>query len=220
MSIFQDELGRMWFGTLEGVSMYDGEKTTAFKPSVEGLSLLGNETHFITGDKKGNLLFTSDSMLIHYDIYQEKFTCLRKKGTSCLYAQDNKIWMATRDSIYTWNSGERRFDPFYSVKGKGHISQLHDDAEQGLLIGTTQGLYRLNHRKNVMTCLIPDIHAYAIYKDSRQQLWVANYRNGIYKLVDGVLTSYKATGGNALSSNDVRGVLWKITREICGLPPI
>lgn len=205
MSIYQDELGRMWFGTLEGISMYDGEKTTAFKPSAEGMDIIGNETHFIVGDKKGNLLFTSDSMLIHYDIYQERFTCLRKKGASCLHARNDKIWMATRDSVYAWNISEKKFDYFSALKGKGHITQLYDDGEQGLWVGTSQGLYRLDQQKKTATCLIPQIHACAIYKDSRQQLWVADYRNGICKLSNGALTRYKADGGNAISNNDVRG---------------
>ena len=30
MSIYQDELDRMWFGTLEGVSMFNGERTVQF----------------------------------------------------------------------------------------------------------------------------------------------------------------------------------------------
>lgn len=31
MSIHQDQLGRMWFGTREGINLYDGKQITAFK---------------------------------------------------------------------------------------------------------------------------------------------------------------------------------------------
>ena len=31
MSIYQDCLGRMWFGTREGVSIYDGERMRVYK---------------------------------------------------------------------------------------------------------------------------------------------------------------------------------------------
>ena len=31
MSIYQDRLGRMWFGTREGVSVYDGERMRVYK---------------------------------------------------------------------------------------------------------------------------------------------------------------------------------------------
>ncbi|WP_308596817.1 two-component regulator propeller domain-containing protein [uncultured Parabacteroides sp.] len=33
MAIYQDNLGRMWFGTEEGISIYDGVRTTVYKPS-------------------------------------------------------------------------------------------------------------------------------------------------------------------------------------------
>ena len=33
MAIYQDNLGRMWFGTEEGISIYDGVQTKVYKPS-------------------------------------------------------------------------------------------------------------------------------------------------------------------------------------------
>ena len=35
VSICQDELGRMWFGTLEGLSCYNGNSMAVYKPSPE-----------------------------------------------------------------------------------------------------------------------------------------------------------------------------------------
>ena len=63
MSIHQDQLGRMWFGTEEGLNMYDGQRMKIFKPrykidahSVEGKDgILGNNNYPITEDKAGNL---------------------------------------------------------------------------------------------------------------------------------------------------------------------
>ena len=31
MAIYQDQLGRMWFGTREGINLYDGGQITVFK---------------------------------------------------------------------------------------------------------------------------------------------------------------------------------------------
>ena len=33
MAIYQDNLGRMWFGTEEGINIYDGVQTKVYKPS-------------------------------------------------------------------------------------------------------------------------------------------------------------------------------------------
>ena len=60
VSICQDELGRMWFGTLEGLSCYDGNEMVVYKPSVaKEYSFLGNEVHKLVSGQ-GNIFFTSD----------------------------------------------------------------------------------------------------------------------------------------------------------------
>ena len=76
MAIYQDNLGRMWFGTEEGISIYDGVQTKAYKPSEfhrQNANPIGNQTHFIAGDKDGNVFFDSDQSLIRYDIQTQKF---------------------------------------------------------------------------------------------------------------------------------------------------
>lgn len=83
MAIYQDNLGRMWFGTEEGISIYDGVQTKAYKPSEfhrQNANPIGNQTHFIAGDKDGNVFFDSDQSLIRYDIQTQKFSCLRKSN--------------------------------------------------------------------------------------------------------------------------------------------
>lgn len=67
MAIYQDNLGRMWFGTEEGISIYDGVQTKVYKPSEfhrQNANPIGNQTHFIAGDKDGNVFFDSDQSLI------------------------------------------------------------------------------------------------------------------------------------------------------------
>ena len=59
MSIYQDKLGRMWYGTHEGLSIYDGKQMESYKPwsgsalEKNTLELNGNEITAITGDKQG-----------------------------------------------------------------------------------------------------------------------------------------------------------------------
>lgn len=50
MAIYQDNLGRMWFGTEEGISIYDGVQTKVYKPSEfhrQNANPIGNQTHFL-----------------------------------------------------------------------------------------------------------------------------------------------------------------------------
>ena len=61
LSICQDELDRMWFGTLEGLNCYNGNQMKTYKPSPDNKDYFGgNEISHIVSDKQGNLFFTSD----------------------------------------------------------------------------------------------------------------------------------------------------------------
>ena len=64
LSIAQDGLGRMWFGTQEGINMYDGEQITYVKgniTNIQGDSLwIGNYISFIVHDDEGNIFFIAD----------------------------------------------------------------------------------------------------------------------------------------------------------------
>lgn len=57
MAIYQDQLGRMWFGTREGINLYDGGQITVFKGWMRASEQdtasvwLGNEVSAITGDR-------------------------------------------------------------------------------------------------------------------------------------------------------------------------
>ncbi|MCC8153267.1 MAG: hypothetical protein LIP01_03050, partial [Tannerellaceae bacterium] len=61
MSIYQDEIGRMWFGTLEGLNMYNGKDITVFKANdfqdTNQAFRLGNDNRYITGDNQGHIFF-------------------------------------------------------------------------------------------------------------------------------------------------------------------
>ena len=77
LSICQDELDRMWFGTLEGLNCYDGNQMKTYKPSPDNKDYFGgNEISHIVSDKQGNLFFTSDGKLIRYDLHKDRFLSL------------------------------------------------------------------------------------------------------------------------------------------------
>ena len=94
MAIYQDQLGRMWFGTEEGISISTGVQTIVYKPSEyhrENTNPIGNQTHFIAGDKDGNVFFDSDNALIRYDIRTQKFSCLQESNVNCITSIQCKL---------------------------------------------------------------------------------------------------------------------------------
>lgn len=203
VSICQDELGRMWFGTLEGLSCYDGTSMTVYKPSQANTeTFLGNEIHNIVSDKRGNLFFTSDRVLIRYNLAKERFSP-QLQDASCIHAQNEKVWVAAHDSIYAWDREQEKFTFIYKLQKS--ITSLYIDANNCFWLGTPAGLYRIDNIDNpAPICVIPNVSIHSLYQDTKGRMWVAAYRAGMYKIENGISQKFAIERDFELSSNDVR----------------
>ena len=154
MSIYQDELGRMWFGTEEGISLYNGKELIAFKHSedsvISRIIPVGNMSFPIVGDKNGNIYFRSDEKLLHYDIRKEKFSCLKSENVSSVYCNDSLVLVASSDTIYTWENKNKAFNIFLKTNLHGYnIQKIFIDSKSRLWIGTSGGLFLYNGHFNI-----------------------------------------------------------------------
>lgn len=205
LSICQDELGRMWFGTLEGLNCYDGSVVNAYKPSLnDAENSFGNQVDEIVSDKNGNVFFISDGMLVRYDIYKETFTPLHRQG-SCLHVHGHDVFMSANDSVFKWDIEKKQFDLVYHLKLRTTITCLYVDDNNSLWIGTRTGLYRLSgQEREIPVCVIPNSSIHSLYRDSKKRMWVATFRQGMYKIENGVCSDFPFEGEQSLSNNDVR----------------
>lgn len=211
MAIYQDKLGRMWFGTEEGISVYNGVRTIAYKPSEYDRSensLIGNQTHSIAGDKNGDIFFNTDLDLIRYSIQTEKFTCLRKKNVHLVESNKGVIWVGIADSVFTWDADKEAFQFILKLENPNHFAtSIRVDANKQCWIGTNHGLY-MKKEGAPLSCVIPDEDIYTLYEDSKYNLWISIRMNGMYKRdVHGNLTQfrYEPHNTNNISSNQIRG---------------
>ena len=137
ISIYQDIHGRMWFGTHEGLSVYDGRQMQVYKPS--SLSdkdtcngyLAGNRVSVITGDREGNIFFMADAALMRYDIKRQRFDVVKKKGIKALTSYEGNIWCILNDSILTYNAESGKLD-FRLKTNLRNITRLFVKNDQGL----------------------------------------------------------------------------------------
>lgn len=205
LSICQDELGRMWFGTLEGLNCYDGQNVKIYRPGVKGResTFFGNEIYNLASDHQGHLLFTSNQQVILYDLYEERFSNLNF-NLDKLHAKDSQIWGTVRDSILLWNPSTKQFDFIYKLNNQQKITCLQMETSHSGFIGTTKGVYKIEIEKHPSVhCLIPQVYTYNMYQDRRKNLWIAIYHKGIYKIrMDKNDTSIEKDF--TLSSPDVR----------------
>lgn len=215
MGIYQDTLGRMWFGTKEGLNMYDGENITIFNPSeqLEGgcqngiyNALEGNEVHPIVGDKQGNIFFKVDFSLMKYDIKEQCFRVLKKGSVQALSSYQNDIWVAVNDSIYRWDDENGKLE-FLMKTGLPHnIITIQWDRDKNLWIGTERGLY-VAEQGHDLSCIIPDFEIYRIFESSRQGIWVGTRMRGLYKIdKDKKITAfrYRPSDQYTVASDQIR----------------
>lgn len=73
-AILQDSEGLMWFGTNDGLNVYDGKKLVVYR-NIPGdsTSINNNTVYFITEDKKGNLWIVTNGQLARLNKTTRKF---------------------------------------------------------------------------------------------------------------------------------------------------
>ena len=215
LSIFQDELGRMWFGTLEGINIYDGEKIKSFKgTSFREKGIMGNQIKFITGDHDGNVFFTSDYFLIRYDFRLNTLSRLRKEKIDYLTNCAGRVLMTVSDSIFQWNKESMKFESVYVLRpemGK-RVFALWYDTKERLWVGTDRGafVFQSSNRRENPKCVLPGKQIRFLYEDSHQRMWVIPWKNGIYSITEdlsSVVHYLKKENMNSLLNNDVRSVV-------------
>lgn len=202
VSICQDEVGRMWFGTLEGLSCYDGNEVTVYKPSqMLDIPFLGNEVHNLVS-AKNDIFFTSDGTLIRYDLREERFYDLQLRS-SCLYAKDGEVWTAVRDSIFRWDVNKEHFSFVYKISPSKTITSICQDEEKRFWIGTHSGLY-VYEGTGQPVCVLSEVNVHSLYCDSKGRTWVAAFRKGMYRVDRTTGGQFYVEADFELSNNDVR----------------
>lgn len=209
LSIYQDELGRMWFGTREGVNIYDGETMQVLKPTSDTLNLIGNNNYPIAGDKQGHVFIQSDNALIQYDVYTQKITCLKKSNVRNLSFSNDALYLCSTDSIFSYKAGILNFRYKFPAEG-GSIFKIICSSQDIIWIAAKRGLYKLDG-ENRLTCVIGNEEMEEIYEDSKHNIWAGTRNNGMFKIChhNGQIKSYRQEPGkeNALQSNQIRTFL-------------
>ena len=120
LSIYQDTLGRMWFGTNEGVNVYDGRKIDIIKSyetdNGQEKKLLSGSIFQIVGNSKGDVFIRNNSSIIKYDIRQETFKEIYSHSLGSINRIKGDIWFTIYDSLYIHNA---RTD---SISYKGRLN--------------------------------------------------------------------------------------------------
>ena len=171
LCIVHDSRGFMWFGTEDGLNMYDGYEFKIFRPEPENpYSITNNRIFALHEDREGILwIGTNGGGLNKFDHKTGRFYAYRESGSSGSISADNistiyedrkgNLWFGTIDmGLNKLPQKEKHKDyPFF-------ISYIHDPGDPNSLSNN---------------------HITSVYEDHRDTLWIGTEGGGLNRLVPG-----------------------------------
>jgi len=145
----QDAYGFMWFGTYDGLNLYDGKKVTVFRyESDNPSSLSGNTIHKIQGIGQNYLWILTQAGLDKFSLKERKVVesySTYKKANLLTTDSKGNVWLiGENDRISFYDSIQKKF---HEIPFKGEkivdIRSVFTDKEDHLCIVTKNGVLQL-----------------------------------------------------------------------------
>lgn len=145
-AVEEDELGRYWFGTNGGLSIYDPSGKS--KNEIQFINTIGNKIRFIKSDKQGTVWVGTDGTgLFRYDIKSGKFIYdtkinqnLHYNGIITALAIDKKerLWIGNMDRLVMYDASSDEVSYYLQENGLAgtSITALYCDNDNNTWIGS------------------------------------------------------------------------------------
>jgi ligand-binding sensor domain-containing protein len=154
MSMLQDRQGYMWFGMLNGLHRYDGQRITTYRAlPADSTSLPGNTVFSLYEDDHGTLWVGTDNGVVRYDREEDAFVQVApglRPFVSAIYLdRTGMLWLGTFDA------GLYRLDPVTGdytaynttetpASGYCVVNAIMEDRSGTVWLAAVTGLYELN----------------------------------------------------------------------------
>jgi ligand-binding sensor domain-containing protein/DNA-binding response OmpR family regulator len=208
LSIAQDSMGFMWFGTKDGLNKYNTQNFEIYKREQGNSSSLSSSQNInaLLTDTKGNLWVGTQKGLNRYlpesnSFKRYQYDPKNKRSISnnvvrSIYEDKNgHIWIGTDSGLNKLTTDDQliRFLPGRDLSsGIAHhlVKSIHQDHEGALWIGTVQGLTRMqlvNGKYSYKSYLhksddpnsLSDSDVGVVYEDPKHNLWVGTHNSGL-----------------------------------------
>lgn len=173
ISIWQDKLGRMWFGN-DALNCYNGESAQVYRVSEYFPGLEDSDIHGICGDES-TLYLLAQEYIVGFDLGTDQFFFPDIQATS-IYLSDGYLYytsLAGELCVYDRQSG-RNEKVFDLNKKDVQIYCFIIDSENVFWLGTSVGLYKVDASSDqILTDYFEGDLISRLFKDSNGNLWVS-----------------------------------------------
>ncbi|MGN6478487.1 MAG: ligand-binding sensor domain-containing protein, partial [Flavipsychrobacter sp.] len=181
-SIVQDRFGHLWIGTIGGLSRYDG-KTFVNYTVRDGMT--DNTVDALAVDDKGNIWIGTPKGITQYDGRSFRHFVFQSpenpnaNAVSSIKSDADKIWCIAGNRLYTIANGKSNA---FKIPGSTDSVTTLLPEKNGLWIANTRGtIYHHTGKKwDSLAFNEPQLkgtpYISAIFRDSRQRIWLATSR--------------------------------------------
>lgn len=180
VSIWQDALGRMWFGN-DALNCYNGESTKVYRVSEYFPGLEDSNIHCICGGDSV-LYFLAEESIIEFDLKTERFFNPEIKARYIVTRNNQLFYASLEGDLYAYDREARKSAKIFDSQPEGAlIYTFIVDTDNVFWLGTLKGLYRVDvSSKIVLSTYFKDDVIGALFKDSSGNLWVSGRSKSIY----------------------------------------
>lgn len=195
-SITQDDKGRMWLGTIDGLHSFDGNEIRVWRDTSSVAP--GPTIYTIREDNQSRLWVGSDRGLSLFDLKQERYvplecnntphgTVIKTAVSSLLRDDKGRMWIAT------FGQGIFRYDPKEEKMEEYNLGRLNTEYVIGLMkdhegtvwaASRSEGISRYDAGKDRFVYVNggKEEAFISLFEDSSHRLWAGSNRHGLYEL--------------------------------------
>jgi signal transduction histidine kinase/ligand-binding sensor domain-containing protein/DNA-binding response OmpR family regulator len=226
-----DKKGFMWFGSDDGLNMYDGYIFKHYKhDKTDSGSIDDSYIQDILEDKSGNLWIATSSGLNRFNrdkaSFQHYFSSSGKRSINDIF-QDRKgrMWLGTNQGLLLFDPGKGTSRIFLRVdrdknkyKPPANISRIIEDNTGVLWVGTENGLYRFDPETSKYTAYfkgnndqsLQSSYIKALFKDPAGNIWIGTHGGGLSVFESGSNSFrtflHNPSDSRSISHNDILSI--------------